>query len=132
MWRLHPAGRPISCCSEDLSPDAVDPARAWRGLCSAVMGFIAKRSEGVTPELLAAAKGSALPMNCFDAEAAHPPTPAILHFIEEYAGRAGPSECWRIALVLQLLGRLLRWQYPRRSRWLLETATRPKVGSTRT
>ena len=56
-----------------LSSDAVDPARAWQGLSSAVTGLIAKRLEGLSSQMLATAKGLPIPVSCFDAEAAAAP-----------------------------------------------------------
>jgi hypothetical protein len=85
-----------------LSPHAVDPARAWRGLSSAVTGLIAKRSERVSSQLLAAATGSSVPVSCFDAEAAATPDRSdIRNFMDEYAGKQDPVVLRRITSVLR-------------------------------
>jgi hypothetical protein len=85
-----------------LSPDAVDPTRAWRGLSSAAVGLMAKRFAGPSPQLLATATGSPLPLSCFDPEAANAPDRSeLLNFIDGYSGDPDPTVLTRITLVLR-------------------------------
>jgi hypothetical protein len=85
-----------------LSSDAVDPARAWQGLGSAVTGLIAKRFEGLSSQILAAATGSPLPVSCFDAEAAPAPDRSdVINLIDGYTGEPTATVLRRITSVLR-------------------------------
>jgi hypothetical protein len=84
-----------------LSRNALDPARAWRELDSAVTCLVAKRSGGLSPHILAAATGSPAPTSCFDVEAAATPNRTdILEFVDGYVGEPVPSTLRRIAAAL--------------------------------
>ncbi|SEE27381.1 hypothetical protein SAMN05444161_5297 [Rhizobiales bacterium GAS191] len=85
-----------------LSRDVLDPARVWQGLESAVTGLVAKRSGTLSPQILAAATGSLVPVSCFDAEAAATPDRRdIFEFVEGFSGEPVPATLRRITSVLR-------------------------------